>query len=106
MKEVCNTIPYQIFITFLLGNYTFAALHPVDTISPINQGSFSLLGMKTNPSTITVTGNPPEIQVIGKASLINLGVVALTDITYNIIGLDSILTSIDIDHPTSLQPGK
>jgi hypothetical protein len=62
--------------------------------------------MKTNPATISVTGNPPEVQVIGSATLVNLGDVPLTDITYNLLGIDSILTSIDIEHPTSLQPGK
>lgn len=73
--------------------------------SSIDQGSFSLIGMKTSPSSVSINGHPPTIEVNEKSSLINLGGLPLTDITYNVLGLDSILTNVDVIHPTSLQPG-
>lgn len=94
------------YMIYILGKYYFGAFHPVDNDAPIDQGTFSLNGMKVTPGTISVSGNPGQIQLIEKAKLVNLGVSELTGITYIVYGMDSILSNVNVIHPTSLEEGK
>jgi hypothetical protein len=80
-------------------------LHPSKTGSTIEHGTFSLIGMKASPLAITAEGNPPAIESNGEASLVNLGTIPLTNITYTVLGLDTMLTAVDIIHPDVLLPG-
>jgi hypothetical protein len=62
--------------------------------------------MKVSPLSVSINGNPGAIVIPNEMKLVNMGPTILTGITYNILGLDSILYDIEVDHPSSLQPGK
>jgi hypothetical protein len=62
--------------------------------------------MKVAPGSISVSGNPGQIDLIEKAKLSNLGVSDLTGITYVVRGLDSILSEVTVEHPTILGEGE
>jgi hypothetical protein len=62
--------------------------------------------MRATPGSISVSGNPGQIDLIEKAKLSNMGVSDLTGITYVVYGMDSILSGVTVQHPSILEEGE
>jgi hypothetical protein len=88
-----------------IGYYTFAALHPDDSTSPIDQGSFYIVGMRISTTNIPISGHPPSITSVGQTKLVSMAEQLLDGIYYDVIGMDSILYFVDVQHPNELLPG-
>jgi hypothetical protein len=87
------------------GNYTFGAYHPSDNTVTINQGRFSIIGMRFTKGTLQFNGFPGTYQSIEETNILNIGDLSLSGLYYQVIGLDSIVNQVIVEHPTYLAPG-
>jgi hypothetical protein len=71
----------------------------------VDQGKFSIIAIGFSSKSISISGNPTYITALGKTKIINLGGLPLTGITYDVLGLDDVLYSVQVDHPTDLESG-
>lgn len=62
--------------------------------------------MKVSTQTILIKGFAPSVTSVGETMLVNLAEQQLDGIYYDVLGKDSILYHVEVDHPTVLQAGK
>lgn len=77
------------------------AIHPADPII-VYQDWFTIVGMRLSSTSFKVDGFPGVTVATSKTKLINVGDIPLTGITVTTYGLDEIVTSVDVEYPTSL----
>jgi hypothetical protein len=71
----------------------------------VDQGKFSIIAIGFSSKSISISGNPTYVAALGKTKITNLGGLPLTGITYDVLGLDAVLYSVEVDHPTNLAAG-
>ena len=80
------------------GNFTFGAANPLASTSNYTvSGWFVLLGIAPEPNTISIGGLPGWLNSFNVSSIVNLGNTPLTNLTYAVYGLDSIMQTAIVD---------